>query len=238
MEPLFARRIADLWDRNLKTRAEDLEQGTDLTYTQVIMPWVLSQLSLSAKKGQSILDVGCGCGYLTNATYEAFEVSMTGIDISSHSIAYAKKKYPNLVFECRDLYHDAFEMHYDAALAVMVLNNMPDLVRFFSIVYSALKPGGRLVIVIPHPVFWTREHLHNISFSYMKEGCYSLQFSTKGRSDYAAEILYFHRPLSMYLNRIVESGFQIERICELCETMEQQNPDLLGIVLQKPDLLD
>lgn len=238
METLFNRRIAKRWDLNLKTRAEDLEYGTDLTYTQVILPWVLSQLSLFTKKEHKVLDIGCGCGYLTNAAYEAFGMSITGIDISLNSIVYAQKKYPHLVFECKDLYNNELEMSYDTALAVMVLNNMPDLTGFFSIVYKALKPGGRLVMVIPHPDFWTKKHLNNDSFLYMKEDCYSIPFSTKGRSDYAAEILYFHRPISVYINCIVKSGFQIERICELCETVEQQVPDLLGFVIQKPNLLD
>lgn len=233
MEISFNRQIAKVWDLNLKTRAEDIEGGTDLTYTKVIMPWVLSQLSLFAKQGHRILDIGCGCGYLTNAAYETFGVSMTGIDISMNSIVYAKKKYPHIVFECRDLYDNAFETSYDSALAVMVLNNMPDLVSFFSTVYKIVKPGGRLVIVIPHPAFWTKQHLHDGSFLYMKESCYSIPFSTKGRSDYISEILYFHRPLSTYLNCIESTGFQIERICELCETVEQQNPDLLGIVIKK-----
>lgn len=235
MEPLINRQIASLWDCNIKTRAEDLEQGTDLTYTQIIKPWVLSQICLPNSCDRRILDIGCGCGYLTNAVYETTSALITGIDISPCSITYAQKKYPTLFFECRDLYQDAFEVHYDTALAVMVLNNMPDLAHFFPIVYDALNPGGKLVAVIPHPVFWTRKHLHADSFSYMQEGCYSVPFSTKGRSDYAAEILYFHRPLSMYLNHIVETGFRIERICELCETEASQNPDLLGIVSQKPD---
>ena len=234
MKVPFNHRIAKIWDLNLKIRAEDIENGTDLTYRQVIMPWVLSQLSCFVKKEHSILDIGCGCGYLTNAVYEKFGVSISGIDISSNSIAYAKKKYPHLIFEHRDLYNDAFQISYDSALAIVVLNNMPDLADFFSVVYKALKSGGHLVLVIPHPVFWTKKHLNSNLFLYMKEDCYSVGFSTKGRSDYAAEILYFHRPLSTYLNCIAEAGFQIKRVCELCEITGQHAPDLLGFVIQKP----
>lgn len=235
METLINQQIASLWDRNLKTRAEDLEQGTDLTYTQVIKPWVLSEICSFTNCGQRVLDIGCGCGYLTNAVYKTTGALITGIDISPCSVAYAQKKYPELVFECRDLYQDAFEVGYDTALAVMVLNNMPDLAHFFPIVYDALNPGGRLVAVIPHSVFWTRKHLHNNSFSYMQEGCYSVPFSTKGRSDYEAEILYFHRPLSTYLSHVAKAGFCIEQVCELCENETAQNPDILGIVAQKPN---
>ena len=234
MNGSFNQHIAKLWDLNLKTRAEDLEHGTDLNYTQIIMPWVLSQLSSFTKKGHMILDIGCGCGYLTNAVHETFGVSIIGIDISSYSIAYAQKKYPNIFFEYRDLYKNAFETSYDTALAVMVLNNMPNLADFFSVVHKALKSGGHLVVVIPHPVFWSKKHLHCDSFLYMNEGYYSIPFSTKGRSDYAAEVLYFHRPLSTYINCIIQAGFRIKHICELCETSEQLNPDLVGLILEKP----
>lgn len=235
METLINQQIASLWDRNLKTRAEDLEQGTDLTYTQVIKPWVLSEIRLPTNCAQRVLDIGCGCGYLTNAVYETTGALITGIDISPRSVAYAQKKYPTLFFECRDLYQDAFKARYDTALAVMVLNNIPDLAHFFPIVYNALNSGGRLIAVIPHPVFWTKKHLQDDSFSYMREGCYSIPFSTRGRSDYEAEILYFHRPLSIYLNHIIKTGFHIERVCELCESETSQEPDLLGIVAQKSD---
>jgi len=235
VEALINQQIASRWDRNLKTRAEDLEQGTDLTYTQVIKPWVLSEIRLPINCDRRVLDIGCGCGYLTNAVYETIGASVTGIDISPCSIAYAQGKYPALFFECRDLYQNAFEMRYDIALAVMVLNNMPDLSRFFPIVYDVLNPGGKLVIVIPHPVFWTRKHLCDASFSYMRESCYSVPFSTKGRSDYESEILYFHRPLGTYLSHVVEAGFHIEQVCELCENETAQNPDILGIVVQKPN---
>lgn len=235
MDALINQQIADLWDRNLKTRAEDLEQETDLTYTQVIKPWVLSEIRLSTNCSQRVLDIGCGCGYLTNAVYETIGASVTGIDISSCSIAYAQKKYPSLSFECRDLYQNAFETSYDIALAVMVLNNMPNLARFFPIVYNALNPGGKLIAVIPHPIFWTKKHLYDNSFSYIRESCYSVPFSTKGRSDYESDILYFHRPVSTYLNHIVEAGFRIRRVCELCETGAAQSPDILGIVVQRPN---
>lgn len=235
METLINQQIANRWDCNLKIRAEDLEQGTDLTYMQVIKPWVLSETRLPINCDKRVLDIGCGCGYLANAVYETIGASVTGIDISPCSIAYAQKKYPSLFFECRDLYQNAFETSYDIALAVMVLNNMPNLTHFFPIVYNALNPGGKLIAVIPHPIFWTKKHLCDNSFSYMRESCYSVPFSTKGRSDYESEILYFHRPVSTYLNRIVEAGFHIKRVCELCETEAAQNPDILGIVVQRPN---
>ena len=233
MEIFYNQQIADLWDLNLRTRIEDLEEGTDLTYTNVIMPWVLSNIPISGIKRQKILDIGCGCGYLSNAVYRSSGAEITGIDISPLSISYAQQKYPSLTFECRDLYNDAFEKRYNTALAVMVLNNMPNLNRFFSIVYNALETEGKLIITIPHPVFWARKHLNDFSFSYTQEQCYSIPFATKGRSDYAANILYFHRPLSSYLNCIIKAGFYFEQICELRENTEQEFPDLLGIIVKK-----
>ena len=235
METLINQQIANYWDHNLQTRAQDLEQGTDLTYLQVIKPWVLSEILIHNQSYKEILDIGCGCGYLTNAIYESTGVPVTGIDISPCSIAYAMGKYPSLHFECRDFYRDAFETKYDKSLAVMVLNNMPDLNRFFSISYDVLNPGGKLIIVIPHPFFWTKKHLANYAFSYMQEGRYSISFSTKGRSDYESPIYYFHRPICTYIARFVEAGFLLEHVCELCETETSHDPEILGIVGHKPN---
>ncbi|HDY90207.1 MAG TPA: class I SAM-dependent methyltransferase [bacterium] len=50
-------------------------------------------------KNLDILDIGCGPGTITNAFHSLLEnCSVTGIDISRHSIEYAQKTYPNCVF--------------------------------------------------------------------------------------------------------------------------------------------
>jgi len=36
--------ISQIWDQNLLVRAQDLENGTDITYRDVIVPWTLENI--------------------------------------------------------------------------------------------------------------------------------------------------------------------------------------------------
>lgn len=97
-------RISYAWDMNVHIRANDLECGTDITYTNIILPWVLKEVSHHSTEKSTILDIGCGCGFLTNAIYQSGRFAIQGIDISTASIAYAKRKYPNIFFSEQDFY--------------------------------------------------------------------------------------------------------------------------------------
>lgn len=226
-------RISHAWDANVLTRAEDLELGTDVSYTKVIQPWILEEVLRTVPDGDAILDVGCGCGYLTNDIYESGKHTITGIDLSPASIAYAREKYPQIPFCCQDLYKIGPEPRYDLCLAVMALNNMPEMELFFHTVFQILRSGGALVLVIPHPCFWPKKHIDGKLFHYMEEKSYEIPFSTKGRKDYSSKIIYFHRPLEAYIRCIQKEGFQIRTLRELTEKEGEQEPDIMGMVFTK-----
>lgn len=102
-----------------------------------------------------------------HAIYEKGCNQIIGIDISPVSIAYAKKRYPDIMFLCDDICSANKVAQYDLALAVMVLNNMPDVRSFFNSISRLLVVGGTLIIVLPHPCFWPQQHLLCIELMYM-----------------------------------------------------------------------
>lgn len=226
-------RISYAWDMNVHIRANDLECGTDITYTNIILPWVLKEVSHHSTEKSTILDIGCGCGFLTNAIYQSGRFAIQGIDISTASIAYAKRKYPNIFFSEQDFYSLPLSKKYDICTAVMTLNNMPDMSAFFDVASKILYGGGSLIMVLPHPCFWTEKHISTSDFHYMIEKSYKISFSTKGRKDYNCPIFYFHRPIEAYLHSIREHGFSVACCKELVEGPTETTPDLLGIVLTK-----
>lgn len=226
-------RISEVWDNNVSIRAKDLEKGTDYSYTQIIKPWVCAEVLKYSGEESHILDIGCGCGYLTNAIYVQGRHNITGIDLSPASIAYAQKRYPNIEFANQDIYSVSLAQKYNMCLAVMVLNNVPSLNAFFKNVANVLKRDGKMIMVIPHPFFWPIKHLDVKSFPYAKEGAYLFRFSTKGRKDYSASVTYFHRSLEQYINAISKNGYKILCCKELVEMAEDETPDILGFVLQR-----
>ncbi len=234
-DPEIAEQGLTCWDINVNIRRQDLEQGTDVTYVQVIKPWVIDKvLQISTEKSR-ILDTGCGCGYLTNAIYETGRKLLLGVDLSSLSIQCARKQYPYIPFICQNIYSYAPPEPIDNCIAVMTLNNLPDLDRYFTAVRDALTKGGKLIAVIPHPCFWPAGHLNGQEYSYFAERPYPYSFSTKGRKDYGAEITYYHRTMETYLRSIRENGFNV--ICweELLDSSNKLTPDILGFVLEKAE---
>lgn len=231
--PPLNMQVAKNWDANVQIRAEDLEQGTDFTYVHIIKPWVLEHILMRTEPGSRILDIGCGCGYLANAVFQNGRTNITGLDLSAGSISYARSRYPDIPFVCQDICAYAPAEKFDFCLAIMALNNMPDMDGFFSAISRLLAPGSRALLAIPHPCFWPQRHLNLETYSYWDERAYEYPFATKGRQDYHSNVLYFHRMLKTYLQAIEEHGFQTIGVWEPLERMKQQGPDILGLELAR-----
>ncbi len=224
------------WDANVITRALDLEQETDQSYINVIKPWVIERVMCYTNEKSSILDIGCGCGYLTNSIYEHNRHNITGIDISEKSVLYAKKKYPNTQFWCKDICKMSTEKTYDLCLAVMLLNNIPNIRIFFSIINKLIRNSGKAIVVIPHPCFWPQHHLDNNIYYYTNEISYDVPFATKGRADYPNPILYFHRKIETYLLYAQMAGLEIIKFNELPESSNKLEPDILSMEFKSIDI--
>lgn len=227
------RLIAESWNKNLHIRAEDIERKTDYTYHEVILPWVLNEILCRTPDNSSILDIGCGCGYLTNKIYESGRHNIVGIDLSDTSIKYAAAKYPHILFKNQDLYELNAHNCYNICLAVMLLNNIPDINKFFETIFQALTPNGLLICCMPHPCFWPHKHISDPRFQYTEASRFFLPFSTKGRKDYQSPVPYFHRSLESYYDSIQSSGLTIIDFCEHIEKENDKTPDILSFVLRK-----
>jgi len=99
---------------------------------------------LEARRGERILDLGCGTGYLTHeiATKNA---QVIGIDASREMIETARSKYPDISFELCDASDLPFISEFDAIFSNAALHWMRDQKRVAAKVYRALKPQGRFV---------------------------------------------------------------------------------------------
>lgn len=225
--------ISQIWDQNLLVRAQDLENGTDITYRDVIVPWTLENIRKYCPDDGTLIDIGCGCGYLTSLIFSHGFKRIEGLDISKNSIIYAKNKYPHIKFTHENILDTSFDKKYDFSTAVMTLNNVSNAELFFKSLNKILKTDGKALIIIPHPCFWPVKHIKKGFVSYLLEKSYEIKFSTKGRKDYPANIIYFHRPLEKYFEYINKYGFKITDINELSENDCKNIPDLIGIVIQK-----
>lgn len=225
--------ISSLWDMNVEVRAVDLESGSDYTYNNIIRPWVLKQMSSVSLYSDLVLDIGSGCGFLTNAIYDSGWTKVVGIDISEHSVEYSQKKYPHIEFVHQDIYKMPEKIYYDLCIAVMAVNNMPNADLFFEKVNRCLNKYGKIILVLPHPCFWPIKHIEDPNFFYEKEAGYYRKFNTKGRTDYEASVLFYHRSIEQYLYLLNMHGFVVTKFEEIVEGENDKFPDILGIIATK-----
>lgn len=221
--------IAAQWDANVQSRANELETGMDRSYFGVLMPTIVELLLLHGGLG-TLIDVGCGLGYLTeklnNAGYEA-----EGVDISSASIEYASSRFPNTRFTNISVEDFAAQAHrrFDVCLANMVFHNVLDLDPCLHALSRLIRPGGLLVYSIPHPLFWPLKRIRCLpsAFRYYRQEAHSVPFKISNGNQHPSPITYVHRPIASYLQSLAFHGFNLLNVREAPGPGLGSDPDIL-----------
>ena len=99
---------------------------------------------LAPRKGERVLDVGCGTGQLTSAIAEAGAI-VTGTDNDAGMVSLAQQNFPGLDFEVMDGRALTYDSAFDAVFANASLHWMRPPTPVVAGISRALKPGGRLV---------------------------------------------------------------------------------------------
>jgi ubiquinone/menaquinone biosynthesis C-methylase UbiE len=109
--------------------------------TRQFIPALLEAAALSEK--MSILDIGCGPGYVSAAATERNAVPI-GLDFSSEMVAIAKKKFPGIEFCEGDAQNLPFEgATFDRVVANFALLHLAKPERAMAEAARVLKSGGR-----------------------------------------------------------------------------------------------
>jgi SAM-dependent methyltransferase len=95
-----------------------------------------------------LLELGCGDGRLLAALADDYEV--TGIDISEHAIARARKRIPNGRLLVGDVAQCPQDSRYDIVLALNLLEHLPDPAALMRRVGEMLSDGGEFVFSVPN----------------------------------------------------------------------------------------
>jgi len=179
---------------------------------------------LGEVRGQRILDVGSGNGYLCRKLAKA-GASMTGVELSDQFLRLARAheiaEPLGITYYHGSVAHMAFlpDAHFDKAVSNYVLMDVQDYTAAVHHVLRVLRPGGCFVVVISHPCFacgpggWVKpaadsprreDRLAYCVDTYFHRGPYLGQW---GDLD---PVLSFHRPLRDYWQTFTEAGFRIE----------------------------
>jgi len=107
---------------------------------------------LALSRGERVLDVGCGPGFLCESVAEIVgnDGAVIGIDISSDLIALCRRRSPPkwLSYAVGDATQLAQpDASFDAVVCTQVAEYIPDVRRVLSEAFRVVKQGGRVVFV-------------------------------------------------------------------------------------------
>lgn len=108
--------------------------------------------AIGVKSGQNILEIGCAGGVFCHKIKKYVpDVKISGIDIDTGHIEYAKAKTAELGLDCTFVNGDATAMPFagntfDLCYSYTVAEHIPHK-PFFAEQYRVLKTGGRIVVL-------------------------------------------------------------------------------------------
>lgn len=191
--------IAHEWDRIAVYRSDQIRSGKDISYEHVLIPSVLDVIEACDRS--KVLDVGCGCGFLTTRLAESAQ-QVTGIDISSKSIQLAKtncRESNNIDFTegaIEDFRLEYVGNPFSLAVANMSLMAMLRLDAALGSLFRLIRPGGHLAFTITHPCFWPQYWNYSKEwFRYREENVIEAPFRISLDSSDCFITTHVHRPL-------------------------------------------
>jgi SAM-dependent methyltransferase len=136
------------YERYVRYAAEIVTQPDPLAYLarqELAYAFVADSLGVPA---QSVVEVGCGLGYLTYALRHAGWACI-GVDVSGVAVRRAQRRFGTGAF------HEVGALEsrrgtFDVAVALEAVEHVPDPVAFIQDCLAWVKPGGRLLISTPN----------------------------------------------------------------------------------------
>ena len=158
-------------------------------------------------KGKRILDAGCGPGRHSKKLI-AKGASVTGIDISDEMVRIAKERCgPKADFWRADFERVEFERaSFDLIIASLSLMYSRDINRVLRNFGGWLKPKGRLIFSIYHPVRFFQK-IADFDFSKSKKVWVYLQGCD-------VTVFNYYHPLEKYFDGLRENGFEVLKFIE------------------------
>ncbi|GHO85869.1 class I SAM-dependent methyltransferase [Dictyobacter formicarum] len=181
----------------------------DLTRQHLLNPAIFSLLG--DVRGKTILDAGCGQGYLCRLLARA-GASVTGVEPSEafHTYALHREQTEQLGIHYvqADLSTWTPPQTFDFVIANMVLMDIPDYEPALKNCVAALGNQGGFIFSLLHPCF------EEAGSQWQEKGYVEVRDYFRERAVKQTYGYFIHRPLSTYLNSVIEAGCTLQRIIE------------------------
>lgn len=200
--------------------------GSDY-HRNVILPAAMDLLAV--REGEAVLDLCCGQGVLVRQLLAAGAGRVLGVDASGKLIGAARQRYggeKKAVFLRADACAtgDWADGSYAAAACVMAVHDVPDLNGLMCNIVAALKPGGRVAIVMMHPCFripkeshWGWDADQKVQYRRLDRYGKAIEIGIQTRPGLGTDegTVFYHRPLAELISVMGKAGLGVTKCTEL-----------------------
>ena len=189
--------------------------------------WPAMRRLLPPIPGRLVLDLGCGLGWFSRWAADAGAQSVLGIDLSERMLqdARARASSNKVSFQRQDLETLALaSLSFDLIYSSLVLHYVERLPALLATLFAALRPGGRLVFSVEHPLFTAPS---NAAWETLASGAVVWpldQYLLEGprvTSWLAPGVIKQHRTVASYITLLLAAGFVLQEIEEWGPSPEQ-----------------
>lgn len=160
--------------------------------------------------GRDVLDAGCGSGPLAAALRDR-GARVSGFDLSPGMVALARERLgeeADLRVADLDAPLPYDDDAFDVVVCSLALHYLPDWGGALAELRRVLRPGGRLVVSVPHPAVYLVNYPGRDYFALTR---YSEEFEFADRT---ATLTYWHRPLHAMTDAFAAAGLRLLAVGE------------------------
>ncbi|MFD1464609.1 class I SAM-dependent methyltransferase [Lapidilactobacillus mulanensis] len=183
--------------------------------------WQTLEKLLPDFQGQTVLDLGCGYGWHCIYAAEHGAKTVTGVDLSEKMLQVAREKTTakNVTYQQADIAKVEFpENSFDVVISSLAFHYLPSFTEMAQAVHGYLKPQGKFVFSVEHPIFtaegsqdWVYDADGKIKYfpvdHYFDEGVRTANFL-------GTPVTKYHRTLTTYIEGLIDNGFTIDHVQE------------------------
>lgn len=240
-----------VWDEHADWWQREFTDGVDPEYVEQIIPLALEHVVGFGR----VLDIGTGEGQIARAIVERQGGFVVGLDPTRSQIDVAASRGGAVVYGLAG--SDALpvgDAAFDAVVVCLVFEHVDALDESLAEIARVLRPGGRFVFFLNHPLLQTPEsgmiidHMVEPPETYWRIGPYLREAVTVEEVQKDVRVRFVHRPLHRYVNGLIEAGLRLEKMLEPApppgfiakageyeHDVVQTTPRLLTLVARKPD---
>jgi SAM-dependent methyltransferase len=205
----------DLWEKNSEWWQTGFTAGADPEYEEQVIPLAREWL----RGFDRVLDVGTGEGQIARVAAELGASRVVGVDPTANQVRVAHQRAGGPTYARAGAEALPFrDQCFDAVLACLVFEHIPDHRPAIAELARVLEPGGRFVFFFNHPLLqapnsgWIIDH--TLDEQYWRIGAYLVEEVAYEELAPGVILPFVHRPISQYVNALAENGLYIERMEE------------------------